>query len=247
MMMIRLIGALAVVLVWGAPTASAQEPLTAARELYASAAYEEALDVIAGLRSAAPAVANPEGEVLRAFCLLALQRENEARGVIEDVITERPLYLPSDDEASPKVRSAFRDVRRELLPSIARQLYDAARENYARKEHVTAAAQFGDLLRVLDDPDVASDETLADLRLLAEGFREVSAAASAAVATAAMASLPPVAPAEEPSVPVVPAVLTPPVIVSQQLPPWRAPSIGPRIEYSGAIDLVINEEGRLKA
>lgn len=241
---------------WGSSFAAAQAlqarvtpapdvNLSAARDLYTSAAYEEALELIAGLRTNAPAVVSTEAEVLRAFCLLALQREDEAQNVIEDVITERPMYLPSTDEASPRVREAFREVRRRLLPSIARQLYDAAKASHARKEHVAAAAQFGDLLKVLDDPDLAPDDTIDDLRLLAQGFRDISLAASELVATAA--SLPPVAPVEALPTSVAPAVLTPPTIINQQLPPWRAPTLGSRMEFSGAIDLVISEDGTVES
>lgn len=250
----------------GAVPAAAQEPIAAARELYAAAAYEDALDILAKMRETQPAVASTDATVLRAFCLLALGRQAEAKGAIEDAITERPTWVPAEDEVSPRIRTAFREVRRNLLPTVARDLYQSARADFEKKELVSAAAKFSDLIKVLEDPDVAQDQTLADLRLLADGFRTLSASA-ANVATAAAAgsapgtslpnpgeSTPPVgtsgagAPssarqaASEALLPV-----TPPEIINQQLPPWRGTGSLTRVDYSGALDLLINEQGQVES
>ena len=53
----------------------------------------------------------------------------EAESAIAAVVTADPSYLPGEAEASPRVRAAFSDVRRRLLPEIA-----SAR--YARSEGV---------------------------------------------------------------------------------------------------------------
>jgi TonB family protein len=253
------------------------ESLVAARELYASAAYEDALAMLVRMRRDGPEIASTDGEVLKAFCLLALRRDAEARSVIEGVITERPMYLPSEEEASPRLREAFQDVRRKLLPTVARELYASARDDYDKKNAVAAAAKFGELLKVLSDPDLAKDPTLADLRLLAEGFREVSAAA-ANVATAAdtrpLSSPPITAPLArgtasssagkpagtggttaagvarpEPSgaVPALQLPVSPPVAVNQQMPPWRGDPTAARLEFTGAIDLIIDEQGHVES
>ncbi|HWQ00112.1 MAG TPA: hypothetical protein VNK92_06545, partial [Vicinamibacterales bacterium] len=194
MMRLTLSSLLTIALYAPAP-ARAQDPLAAARDLYASAAYEEALARLAELRDGgAAAVSVAEVEMLRAFCLLALGREADATAAIEDVVTERPLYLPSEDEAPPRIRAAFREVRRRLLPAIARRLYQTAREDFERKAHESAASKFSELLQILDDPDMAGESALADLRLVAAGFRDLSAAAVASAST-----VPPAADAREPS------------------------------------------------
>ena len=58
-------------------------------------------------------------EQYRSLCLLALGRGSEAESAIAAVVTADPAYLPGDAEASPRVRAAFSDVRRRLLPDIA--------------------------------------------------------------------------------------------------------------------------------
>lgn len=257
----RLATSFAILVILGCASAFAQEPLAAARELYAAAAYEDALDVLGKMRTSGAEIASTEGEVLRAFCLLALRRDEEARSVIEGVVMERPAYVPGDDEASPRVRNAFQEVRRKLLPTIARQLYVSAKDDYDKKNTVAAAAKFGELLEVLSDPDLAADSTLADLRLLAEGFREVSAAANVARSsdTQPLRSTPTSAtPASAPANPdpggtksaplqAVQTPVTPPVVISQQMPPWRGDVMNTRTEFTGAIDLLIDEQGHVES
>jgi TonB family protein len=266
------VSCLGFLMAFGCASVWAQEPIAAARELYASAAYEDALDVLGKMRTAGPEIASTDGEVLRAFCLLALRRDDEARTVIEGVITERPTYLPGEDDASPRVRSAFRDVRRKLLPSVARELYASAKDDYEKKNAVAAAAKFSELTKVLADPDLAQDQALADLRLLAEGFREVSAAA-ANVATLAdtepqrLASSAVAAPGimapgggagggggdslsranASTAVPAAASPVTPPVPIRQQMPAWRGDIMNARSEFTGAVDIVIDEQGRVES
>src|SRR5262245_37968523 len=90
------------------------DSLAVARDLYASAAYEDALAVLNRL---APANRNAEEtrgvEEYRAFCLIALGREAEAQRAIEAVVTNDPSYRPASD-VSPRVRTAFADVRRRM-------------------------------------------------------------------------------------------------------------------------------------
>ncbi|MGH9373635.1 MAG: hypothetical protein ACRD15_19115, partial [Vicinamibacterales bacterium] len=93
-------------------------PLNAARDLYASARYDEALAMLNDLRGTDSA--DPKSvEQYRSLCLLALGRESEAESAIAAVVTADPLYQPGERDASPRVRSTFTDVRRRLLPDIA--------------------------------------------------------------------------------------------------------------------------------
>ena len=89
-----------------------------ARDLYASARYDEALAALNELRpdDAANAVADRKSiEQYRSLCLLALGRGTEAESAIAAVVTADPSYQPGEVEASPRVRAAFSDVRRRLL------------------------------------------------------------------------------------------------------------------------------------
>src|SRR6185295_19580558 len=72
--------------------AGQEDPLRAARDLYASAAYEEALSELARVRSgAAAAGAARQADAYRAFCLVALGRNREAEAVAEALVRTGPM------------------------------------------------------------------------------------------------------------------------------------------------------------
>src|ERR1043166_9014585 len=80
---------------------SAAADLAAAKALYASSAYEEALT---RLPSTAEAGASAdETNQYRALCALALGRTTEAQRALEELITRRPLFKMSEAEVSPKL------------------------------------------------------------------------------------------------------------------------------------------------
>src|SRR6186713_160593 len=119
-----------------------------ARDLYASARYDEALAVLNDLRPAdsGTTVADRKSiEQYRSLCLLALGRGTEAESAIAAVVTADPLFVPGEAEASPRVRAAFSDVRQKLLPEIASLRYAAAKAAYDRKEYASAGEQFREL------------------------------------------------------------------------------------------------------
>ena len=144
-----------------------------ARDLYASARYDEALAVLNDLRpaDAANAISDRKSiEQYRSLCLLALGRGTEAESAIAAVVTADPTYQPGEVEASPRVRAAFSDVRRRLLPDIASSRYGDAKALFDRKEYVVAAQGFRQVVTLLDDPDMGGK--LTDLRTLVSGFLE---------------------------------------------------------------------------
>ena len=231
--------------------AGAPGSIGAARELYAAARYDEALVVLDGLRPASTASADERKtiEQYRSFCLLALGRGGEAETAIAAVVTVDPFYQPSEAETSPRVRSAFADVRQRLLPDLAAARYAKAKQAYDRKQFAEAAAQFRDLVVLLDDPQMSGRQN--DLRTLAAGFVELAAAAAA----------PPPAPKEEVK-PEPPAAATPPgpvvakiytgtepgiiapVTIRQEVPAVPS-SIRAMTKMQGLVELVIDEKGRL--
>ena len=166
-----------------ADLAAGQDSLSAARELYAGAAYEDALVVLNRLRAN---VARPDDaraiDQYRAFCLLALGRASDAERAIESVIAVQPLYQPAEDDVSPWVRAAFSKVRRRMLPTIIQQRYASAKASYDRQEYGEAVSGFTQVLDVLTDPDVAyavNQPPLSDVRTLAAGLRDLSVVAAA--------------------------------------------------------------------
>ena len=221
------------------------DELATARDLYASAAYEEALAALNRARAAGVAPADTfTVEQYRAFCLLALGRGSEAQSAIENVVLADPSYSPSAD-VSPRVRSAFSEVRRRVLPSIVPQQYAKAKAAFDRKDYATAAAGFTQVLNLLADPDAAqaaAQPPLSDLRTLATGFQELSAK------TAAPPAPPPAPePAAAPAVLAPPrvytaadAVVTLPTAIRQELPGFPTRLGG---AATGALEIVINEQG----
>ena len=231
---------------------SGQETLAAAKALYTAAAYEDALTMLTRLRSAdSPAPGDRRSiDQYRAFCLLALGRQEEARQAIEALVTTDPSYQLNDADASPTVRTAFQEVRRRVLPSIAQQRYAAAKASYDRKEFSLAAEQFGEVVRMLETSEV--DPTLADVKKVAEGFRDLSVAAAAQPAAPEPASAQPsAAPTPAPAAPRVFAGeepgLTPAVPIRQEMPRW--PTLPFRISGSmrGVLEVVIDENGAVES
>jgi hypothetical protein len=251
---------LAAVLTLGvAGVAAGDDSLNVARELYASANYEDALAMLNRIRTPTGAADDRAVERYRALCLLALGRSIEAQKAIEIVVAAEPSYHPSDSEVSPRVRSAFSDVRRRMLPAIIQQKYGLAKAAFDRKDFVTAADGFGQVSEMLNDPDVgaaASMPPLADLRTLAAGFRDLAVTASAPpppppapVAAASAPEPPPVRP--EPKLPLIPRIygaedgnVVPPSVVRQSLPPFPSRAFS---AAQGALAVVIDERGAVES
>jgi TonB family protein len=222
-----------------------------ARELYASARYDEALAVLNDLRVTdnAGAMADRKSiEQYRSLCLLALGRGTEAESAIGAVVTADPSYLPGEAEASPRVRSAFSDVRRRLLPEIAGARYAEAKLSFDRKDHALAVQQFRQAIALIDDPDMGGK--LTDLRTLSAGFLDLALAAMAPPP----APKPQIAAAPEPPPATRPdpariytmgdADVNVPLIVRQEMP-RLTPSMKAQARDRGVIEVVIDELGRV--
>jgi TonB family protein len=181
--------------------------VAAARELYASAAYEDSLRMLEGLLAANPAREERQAIGLyRILCLVAVGRSDDADQALETLVTQEPLYRPAMDDLSPRMRTAFTDARKRLLPLVIQQRYREAKAAYDGQQFADAASGFAMVLEQLADPgiaDAAAQPPLADLRTLATGFLDLSAKAAAPPP-------PPPAPAPEPAPVVVVAEPPPP-------------------------------------
>jgi tetratricopeptide (TPR) repeat protein len=223
------------------------DTLVRAKSLYAAAAYDEALAVLDQLQHAAPAEDSTSIAEYKVFCLLALDRRDEARQNIAGILRNNPLYLPSADQASPRVQSIFRDVRRQSLPKIVVERYTAAKTAFERKD-ARAVQQFDEVLALLDDHDLDQTSTLIDLRAVASAFRDLARAVAASGP-----SLADVKPAQLETLPREPlpdiiytaadADVTPPVTQSQRMPMWRPSPLEAVQEFRGALRLLIDESG----
>jgi TonB family protein len=176
-----------------------QDGLSVAQALYGEARYEEALKAFDALKTAggqaAPTVLTVEQG--RAFCLLALDRRAEADRSIEAILGLDPFYKPPADDTPPKIRTAFREVRRRALGGVLQQLYQQAKAAYERKAYAEAAAGFSQVTTLLDDEDLVLDDgPRGDMRLVARAFEDLAKATSAPPPAAPPAAAPPSAPAD---------------------------------------------------
>lgn len=239
-----------------------QDALTHAKDLYASAAYDEALAVLDRLQLDRPVTDAAEVGQYRAFCLLALGRTDEGRRAIQAIVESDPLFLPSEQQTSPRLLAVFRDVRRQLLPRIVRESYAGAKSAFDQKELQRAATGFERVLLLLSDPDSTDAEGSVDIRMLATGFRDLSKVGSAAVTAASTVSTgtprtaaigqkpeaPPDMPQPRRTYGPDDTNVTAPVALSQTLPPWRYSKLAEaHREYQGVLALVIDENGNVQS
>ncbi len=255
----RLIGAAVTALLLQAGAAGAQDTLAAARQLYASAAYDEALAMLDRLKSGGASDAAEAGLIdqYRAYCLLAVGRQPDAERAMESLVAGDPSFRP-DDAVSPRLQSVFLDVRKRTLPVVVRERYVTAKASFDQKAYQTAVDQFNAVLRLLEAPDiVAADPTLADLRTVALGFRDLAKVAAVPPAPAAPAA--PSTPA--PAAPAAPAPppprtlytvddpgVTAPVAIKQDVPPWpRGIPMPTQRGRRAVLDIVITEAGAVES
>jgi hypothetical protein len=161
-------------------TAAAQDRLTEARDLYASAAYADALAALNRVETDASVTTELEGQY-RAFCLFALGRSREAEGVVESLVTKNPM-LELDGDASPRIAAMFTGIRRRLLPGLVRARYRVARTSMDVKDFKAAEPQLTAVKRLIEESKGldAPDESTADLELLVDGFLDLIHTSAAA-------------------------------------------------------------------
>src|SRR5262249_35644743 len=230
--------------------AAQDDALRTARDLYAAAAYEEALAELARVASdAASPTTTRETDAYRTFCLIALGRAAEAQAAAESLIRTDPMVsIDQFPDASPRIATMIADVRRRVLPQLIKDEYRSARALAVEgapdaeprlqrvSELLAAAEQIG-----------AWDETLADVRLLVDGFLELAHAdlrRTSDVDTAAAAP----APSSHPAA-VVPSAADPgvvaPTAVFQPQPnvPLALLELVRALHRRCTIDVLINERG----
>jgi TonB family protein len=156
---------------------AAQDQLRAAKDQYASAAYEEALATLGSLQASQSTLeVARQVDQYRAFSLFALGRTKEAESVAESMIRREPLARLDSADASPRLEQMFTDVRKRLLPTMVRERFRAARtaldqKNFAAAEPTLREAH---LMIVEAEKLGVKDDGLGDLSVLVDGFLQLA-------------------------------------------------------------------------
>ncbi len=221
------------------------DPLDAAKSLYLSASYQEALAALDSVKGDGEAA--DEAAKYQALCLLGLNRQQDAEQALEHLVTRRPLFK-LDPFDSPKLQAMFTEVRTRVLPTAATKLYESAKQAFDHGDLGTASDQFATVVVLLSQPEIASQPSTGDLKLLAAGFAKLidqqltlqkQAAAAAKPAAAAAAARVADEIFDDRNRDVVA-----PVAIDQTIPVWTPPNaiIAART-YTGAVEVVIDEHG----
>jgi hypothetical protein len=227
---------------------AADTTLAAARDLYVSASYDDALTMLGGLANGSRTLEEQQSiDLYRTLCLVALGRGADADHVIDAMLMRQPLFRASGDELSPRLQTAFQSARKRILPGVIQKEYAEAKNAFDRQDYVTASGAFSGVLKSLADPDItaaASAPPLSDLRTLATSFRDLSVKLTPA---------PPPVEKVEPK-PVVRPVrsvysaddrdVIAPVALQQRVPKYPAAVQRP---LSGIVEFVVDETGAVQA
>jgi hypothetical protein len=191
------------------------------------------------------------------------------------MVRHDPLYKLAEEDLSPRTRRLFDDARARVVPAIAQDRYERAKDAYQQGRAQEALAAFDEVIAFLDASSTADNKSarLADLRVLATGFRDLASAAvqadpASAMPTAGQPHFPSPAtrgaqpPAETtapaPALPAPadsaaaspdtatppPVTVTPPETVRQDVPPWPRDVPFPSPAIA-IIELVIGPDGRV--
>jgi hypothetical protein len=206
--------------------------LAAARDLYVSASYDDALTMLGSLAGGTRTPDEQQSiDLYRTLCLYGLGKTNEAERVIEAMLIRQPLYRASNEELSPRVQTAFQKE------------YAEAKTAFDNKDWPAASAGFDDVLKSIVDPDItqaAGAPPLSDIKTLASGFRDL-----------AVKMIPPPAPKVEakPVRPVKPVYsvedrdVIAPVAIQQRVPKYPAAVSKPLV---GVVEFVVDESGAVQ-
>jgi hypothetical protein len=228
-------------------TYGADASLAAARDLYVSASYDDALAMLGTLSSGSKTMEERQAiDLYRTLCLFALGKATDADRVIEGMLLRDPLYRAADEELSPRVENAFQNARRRILPSVIQQKYADAKSAFDKQQWAAASTGFAEVLKSISDPDIAASAgapPLSDIKTLASGFRDLAVKSVPAPA-------PP--PKVEPPKPVRPVKaiysaddrdVVAPVAVVQRVPKYPANVTKP---LQGVVQFVVDENGAVQ-
>jgi tetratricopeptide (TPR) repeat protein len=254
------LGVVAVAIAVASPDVRAQDQLSVAKDLYASAAYDDALSALGQAKNSASADL-AQIDQYRAFCLFALGRRPEAESIAETLVRKDPLLKLDSRDASPRIEAMFTDIRKRLLPGLIRDAYRSARTALDQGQKGNATEQLVRVREMLADAQAigVSDEGLGDMGLLVQGFLDLARVAArqpeapppgpapAVQQVAAAARVEPSAPVTAPHVySALDEGVKAPVALRQEMPrvPVAVVSIMRNANKTGGIlEIVIGEDG----
>jgi tetratricopeptide (TPR) repeat protein len=255
-----------VVLAAASIAAAGQDPFSTARDMYASAAYEDALSALQRLHDAGTPSLAAQVEQYRAFCLYALGRTAEAETVAEALMRSQPLLDLDDRDASPRVRAMFDSVRKRVLPDAIRDAYRAAKTARDANRLPEAEAQLRVARKALDYARAGNiwNESLDDMSVLVDGFldliRSTPPPAPAPAPALAPAPAPAVRAPDTASAPAKPEYVAriydrsntdvrPPAVIRENIPspsPQLLQIMRSLGQKSGMVDVLIDESGEVE-
>jgi hypothetical protein len=242
---IFLLGAIVVLAV--PARADGQVGLQTVKDLYASAAYEDALTALGRVRLTESAP-RAEMEIYRVFCLVALGRTGEAEAAVAALVNADPTFVPDPNDTPPRVQEVFSTTRQRLLPEIALRMYADAKVAFQNKDRDGAITRFAALERLLAGIDGESHRTLAELKTLAAGFLDLSRSLPApeVVLPLPVAAMP--QPVLAPPAPATPPQITRPVALEQEFPLWVPPdAVSRSTEFQGSVRVRISTNGTVES
>jgi TonB family protein len=218
-------------------TTADQDAFARAKRLYASANFEDALQILESLKNPATSA---EVSAYQVYCLFALGRLADARVVVERIVRADPLFRPPDGQVAPRVRAFFDEARKPVLLDVARQSFKQARASFEARDMAGAAAEFDRVIAVIDEIGGA-DSSVTDFRTVAVAFRDL-ARMPAQTPTPTPS---PAVPGRTQKTPVPASNTIAPVALSAPLPEWHPNIFELNRTFSGQIELLIDEQGKV--
>ena len=219
--------------------------------LYADAAFDQALALAARATadSTTPTADLQPLRRLKLLCEVALRHDVDAARTAEEMVRVEPLPSASEADLPPPVQKLLGEVRTKVVPALVRDRYQRGRARLEQKDYTNALEDFELVISLVDNGplDSSSQATLADIRLLASGFLDLTrakASAPAAEPTAAprAAAMTPAARAPR---------ITPPEAIVQDIPAfrWTRDPAGPSPAHApeGVLEVTISIDGNVTA
>jgi hypothetical protein len=121
------------------------------------------------------------------------------------LVTVSPTFVVLDEGMPPRFLALLAEAKRKIVPALARQLFEQARQNFRGKSYQLALEGFERVTALAGDPSLSEDEGLRDLAFAASGFGDL--ARSSIVSPTPSPQVQP----SEPAANKAPAVASPPV------------------------------------
>jgi TonB family protein len=230
MIVSALLTAALLVLAQATDSSASDTALDEVKQLYASAAYQDALTRLSALDGRD----DPNQlDQYRALCLVGLGRTADAEQVIERIVLRAPLFQVGEGEASPAFLAKFAAVRKRVLPLAANKLYARAKTSFDLKDYAAAAAQLQELLVISKLESSSGNSELTNLHQLAQGFLRLTEAQVAAESRTIYTALD--------------REVTPPVELERRIPAWNPPAQYAWRWFRGVVQVVVDEQGNVES